>query len=86
VACPSDPGYSAALTLTAWLLQIARILCTDTPQSIYYTAMLLRRYHSYLTAMEQALLLARVEQLTAQHAANRCLRAGRRRDSALLLP
>jgi len=28
--------------------------------------MLLRRYHSYLTAMEQALLLARVEQLTAQ--------------------
>ena len=66
MACPSDPGYSAALTLTAWLLQIARILCTDTPQSIYYTAMLLRRYHSYLTAMEQALLLARVEQLTAQ--------------------
>ena len=36
---------------------------TDLPQSIYYTALLLRRYHQCLTASEQALLVSRLQRL-----------------------
>jgi hypothetical protein len=38
---------------------------SDAPQSVYHTAALLRRYHPYLSASEQAGLLARLTRLMA---------------------